>query len=215
VIFDMDGLLVDTEPISMQTFVEACQECHFEPDLKIYLKCIGGNFKRTKQLLVEGYGTGFPFDDIIVIWRKRYNEATQRSTTLKPGAASLLEYLNSRPLKKAVVTSSQRQNALKKLENTQILKHFDFILCGDQITNGKPDPEMYLTACRELSAAPGKCLALEDSEPGVRSAVSAGLTVIQVPDLIPPSAELKALGHTIVSSLSDVERMLRNADGKA
>lgn len=208
-VFDMDGLLLDTEPISMKTFVAACREYDFEPDLEIYYQCIGTNSERTREILIKGYGPDFPFTEVLKLWRMSYDEATRQSIPVKSGVISLLEYLGKRPLKKAVATSSRRDNAVKKLTRAQILHFFDFILGGDQITRGKPDPEMYLAACRKLGAEPERCLALEDSENGVRSALSAGLLVIQVPDLIQPSEEIKALGHTIAASLTEVEKMLR------
>jgi HAD superfamily hydrolase (TIGR01509 family) len=212
VVFDMDGLLLDTELISLKTFVASCREHHFEPDLKIYVQCIGTNSARTREILLEGYGPDFPYNEILKLWRSSYDEETGQSIPVKPGAVSLLKYLEKRPLKKAVATSSRRENAFKKLSNARILHFFDFILGGDQITRGKPDPEMYLTACRELGAEPQRCLALEDSENGVRSALSAGLMVIQVPDLIPPTEEMKAWGHAIAASLAEVEKMIRGAD---
>jgi len=89
-----------------------------------------------------------------------------------------------------------------------ILHLFDFILGGDKVTNPKPHPEIYLNACRKLNEEPVKCLALEDSDNGVRSALGAGLMVIQVPDLVPPSGEVEASGHLIVESLAEVESMI-------
>jgi HAD superfamily hydrolase (TIGR01509 family) len=209
----MDGLLLDTEQISLKTFLATCREHKFEPDLRIYFQCIGTNSERTREIFFEGYGPDFPFTAILKQWRMKYDEETRKSVPVKSGVLSLLEYVGKRPLKKAVATSSRRENALTKLTRAQILHFFDFILCGDQITRGKPDPEMYLTACRELGSEPERCLALEDSENGVRSALSAGLMVIQVPDLIQPSEEVKALGHTIAASLTEVEKMLREANG--
>ena len=214
VVFDMDGLLLDTEPISRKTFVAACRVCNYEPDLKIYHRCIGTNAKRTREILSEGYGPDFPYDEIQKVWLRGYEEATLQAIPIKPGAVSLLVYLEQRQLKKALATSTRKENAIKKLSNAQIVHYFDFILGGDQITRGKPDPEMYLTACRELGADPQRCLALEDSENGVRSALSAGLMVIQVPDLLQPTEEMKAWGHVIAASLAEVEKLLRGADGE-
>ena len=205
----MDGLLLDTETIALETFIAACREHHFEPDLKVYYRCIGSNAARTKDILVNGYGPDFPYAAVTEFWRRLYDEETRKPIPLKSGVLSLLEYLELKPVKKAVVTSSRQSNALKKLTNVKILQFFDFVLGGDQIIKGKPDPEMYLTACQKLDVKPGKCLALEDSENGVLSALRAGLIVVQIPDLIEPSEEVKALGQTIVSSLVDVETLLK------
>ena len=215
VVFDMDGLLLDTEIIALKTFVAACKEYDFEPDLQVYYQCIGSNSARTKGILIEGYGPNFPYSAISELWRKRFEEETQKPIPVKPGVHRLLEYLQQKPVKKAVVTSTRHENALKKLQNTRILDFFEFVLGGDQITKGKPDPEMYLTACHKLNVKPEKVLALEDSENGVRSALNAGLIVFQIPDMIKPSKEVKALGHTIINSLTEVETMLRRINGDA
>jgi HAD superfamily hydrolase (TIGR01509 family) len=213
VVFDMDGLLLDTEPIALRTFVDACRENNFEPDLKIYYQCIGGNSIRTKEILINGYGPNFPYKAITDLWRKHYDEETHKHTPLKMGVKSLLDYLAQLPVKKAVVTSSRYESAIIKLSNAHILQFFDFILGGDQVKKGKPDPEMYLTACQKLAAKPDNSLALEDSENGVQAALNARLMVIQVPDLIEPSPQIKTLGHTILDTLVDVEMLLRRNDG--
>ncbi len=206
----MDGLLFDTERISLDTFVEACRENNFEPDLKVYYQCIGSNSVRTREILLNGYGPGFPFKAIYECWLEKYHrEALNKPLPLKSGAMDLLKYLERKGVKKAVVTSSRHQNAITKLSNARILPFFEFVLGGDEISIGKPDPEIYLTACQKLGEETGKCLALEDSDNGVISATRAGLRVIQVPDLLEPSAEVKALKHLIVHSLVEVENILK------
>src|ERR1035437_2047544 len=133
-IFDMDGLLFSTEQISLSTFVSACRECRFEPDLNVYYRCIGTNSVKTKQIFTEGYGPDFPYQKIYNIWIEKYNlEALSKPLPLKPGALSLLHYLEKRSLKKAVVTSSRHQNAVTKLTNAEILPFFEFVLGGDEV----------------------------------------------------------------------------------
>jgi beta-phosphoglucomutase-like phosphatase (HAD superfamily) len=121
---------------------------------------------------------------------------------------SLLQYLDRKGMPKAHRTSTYKESAQRRLSNAGILSYFGLVQCGDEITNGKPHPEIYLTACQKLGASPTKCLALEDSDNGVLSAHSAGLTVIQVPDVLEPSAKVKSLGHRILKSLADVQEML-------
>jgi len=95
------------------------------------------------------------------------------------------------------------------LSNADLLGFFEFVLGGDQIKNGKPDPEIYMTGCSKLGVQPAFCLALEDSDNGVLAAFNAGMSIIQVPDLIVPSERVKPLGHRIVGSLFEVEKLLR------
>jgi HAD superfamily hydrolase (TIGR01509 family) len=209
VIFDMDGLLLDTEKIWRFTFVESCREFQFEPDLQIYNRCIGTTYARTAEILMDGYGEDFPFDAVSKIWYKKYDEETQdKLIPLKDGAISLLRYLDDKKITTGVVTSTPQAQAIRQLANAGILHFFSFILGGDQIVKGKPDPEIYIAASQKLGEDPSQCLVLEDSDNGVRSATKAGFRVIQVPDLNEPSVEVKACGHEIVRSLIEVEALL-------
>jgi len=210
----MDGLLLDSEAIALTTFIEACKECGYELiDMEPYYKCIGTNWPKATQTLINGYGKDFPFDAISEVWGKKYHgETLTKPVPMKEGALSLLKYLDGEGVRKAVVTSSRKENSVIKLANTGLLNYFEFVLGGNEIANGKPHPEMYLTAAGMLGVAPAACLAIEDSDNGVLAAFHAGLTVIQVPDLKQPSEEVKALGHTITASLTDVEKMLTQSD---
>jgi HAD superfamily hydrolase (TIGR01509 family) len=210
VVFDMDGLLLDTEKIARSIFIEACREYRFEPDLEIYYQCIGTTYARSAEILINGYGKDFPFDAVSKLWTKKFEaEALDKPVPLKNGARNLLLYLERRGIKKAVVTSTHQAQALRMLTNAGIQGFFQFVLGGDQISKGKPDPEIYLAASEKLREDPALCLALEDSDNGVRSATKAGFRVVQVPDLSEPSAEVKAFGHKILRSLVEVEDMLK------
>jgi HAD superfamily hydrolase (TIGR01509 family) len=204
----MDGLLLDTEVISLSTFVAACRNCSFEPDLQVYYRCIGTTFPRAQQILQQGYGKDFPLKVVVALWEKFYRQELDKKTPLKSGALSLLQYLDRKGMQKAVVTSTYKESAHRRLSNAGILSYFALVQCGDEIINGKPHPEIYLKACRKLGVAPAECLALEDSDNGVLSAHRAGLTIIQVPDVLEPSAKVKSLGHKILKSLAEVEEML-------
>jgi len=213
VIFDMDGLLLDSETIALATFIEACREIGFEPsNMGPYFRCIGTNWATTREILIEGYGDDFPLDAISQIWGEKYHRETlTKPVTKKEGALKLLQYLEGEVVKKAIVTSTRKENALIKLTNAELLNFFTFVLGGDEITSGKPHPEIYLTAAEKLGVAPAACLAIEDSDNGVLAAFNAGMVVIQVPDLKQPSDEIRALGHIIAASLIDVEGMLRGS----
>jgi HAD superfamily hydrolase (TIGR01509 family) len=209
VIFDMDGLLLDTERIALTTFVDSCKAFDFNPDLQVYYQCIGRTLPATRKILKDGYGESFPLDSVLETWsKKHYEETSHKPIPLKAGATNLLRHLEKEGVKKIVVTSTFHQTALRWLGNADILHYFDFVLGGDQVLNGKPNPEIYLTACQRLNEKPSNCLALEDSDNGVLSATDAGLVVIQVPDLIQPSTKIRFLGHRIVKSLNEVETVL-------
>jgi HAD superfamily hydrolase (TIGR01509 family) len=212
VVFDMDGLLLDSERIALATFISACRECGFEPDVEVYYRCVGVNEAKTKQILIEGYGDKYPFEKVDKLWHARYEEeAEKRPFPLKPGVKELLEFLERRGIKKACATSTRHASAERKLNNARILRYFDFIIGGDEIVKCKPDPEIYLKACEKLNIIPSECLALEDSDNGVLSAYAAGMQVVQVPDMLQPSDKVKALGHRILGSLDDVRKSFETA----
>ena len=135
------------------------------------------------MLLISGYGRDFPFDAVSRLWERKFDaETLDKPVPLKKGVLSLLQHLERREMKKAVVTSTIHAHALRRLTNAGILRFFRFVLGGDQISKSKPDPDIYLTACQRIGEHPAECLALEDSDTGVRSAFEAGLNVLQVPD---------------------------------
>lgn len=110
----------------------------------------------------------------------------------------------------ALATSTAHDEARVRLENAGLLDFFELIVAGDQVEHGKPDPEIYLKAAEGLELSTHQCLAIEDSDNGVRAAHSAGMVVIQVPDLAQPADHVRALGHTVLQSLGEVERYLES-----
>jgi HAD superfamily hydrolase (TIGR01509 family) len=208
VTFDLDGLLLDTETVALETFVEACRANHFEPDTSVYCRCIGTTYSDVETILKTGYGADFPFDAVMALWNRRYaEEALHKPVPLKEGVLRLLRRLEMLGIRRAIVTSSKTVSAQRKLKNAGILDFFSVIVCGDQISKGKPDPEIYRTASEMLGEDPSVCLALEDSDNGVRSAIQAGFIVIQIPDLREPEEDVRRMGHSILKSLLDVEAL--------
>lgn len=140
-------------------------------------------------------------------WYETYtNLSKDNPVPLKDGADCLLQHIKSSGTPMMVATSTRTDLAKQKLSDSAILHYFDRVIGGDQVSNSKPDPEIYLRAASELSLTPGDCLALEDSPNGVRAAVAAGFTVIQIPDLVQPDENLLKMGHTVLSSLSEVKK---------
>ncbi|MFV2090845.1 MAG: HAD family hydrolase [Pseudomonadales bacterium] len=214
VLCDMDGLLLDSERLARDAFVKACREFGWEPDLQVYQLCIGSTVEKTEALLSSAFGPKFPYEGIEVRWSEHYHARLREGPVpVKTGALDLLEFLKGRMVPLALVTSTPRGTALNKLERTGLLCYFDQLVCGGETDLGKPDPDPYLAAARRLGLEPERCWALEDSANGVRAAHAAGCAVIQVPDMVAPTAELLTLGHTIVESLHDVLRLLEVASG--
>lgn len=205
IIFDMDGLLIDTEQLAMEAFDVAC--AHFGiSGLEAQIKaCIGTNSRMTQEILTPVIEPTVPYAEFRGLWENHYQEAVHSDRLqTKPGADTLLSHITTLGLPTALATSSSHQKARAKLKRTGLLHYFSVLVGGDEVTHSKPDPEIYLTAATKLGVNPQACLALEDSENGVKAAHAAGMTVIQVPDLVPPSEALRQLGHHIIDCLSQV-----------
>jgi HAD superfamily hydrolase (TIGR01509 family) len=206
-IFDMDGLLLDTERIFLDAFEQTCGDLGFKFEMELFVKLIGTNSVKTKEILTEGFGRGFNHDRFREVWIRHVDEyLSTNSIPLKDGAINLLEKISSVPLPMAIATSTRHSDAIKSLESTGLIDYFKFVVGGDHVTHGKPHPEIFLKVADRLGMSPVECIVFEDSENGVKSAHAAGMDVIQVPDLVTPSEEIKWLGHRIYHSLDMVIR---------
>ena len=210
VVFDMDGLLLDTERIVLDGFLHACRIRGVPADPDAYRRCIGTTVERTRELLIEGYGPDFPYDAIVASWNDYCDEhLVRRAPPLKPGAREVLETVRRLAIPCALATSTWDPEASDRLASVGLDHFFAAKVTGDRVTNGKPDPEPYRTATALLGVEPTRAWALEDSAHGVRSALGAGLRVFQIPDLVAPDTSTLALGHTVLDSLFDVDDLLR------
>ncbi|GDY27084.1 phosphatase [Agarivorans sp. Toyoura001] len=209
-VFDMDGLLLDSERLAYDTFAAACGDLGLEFKEQVYLGIIGSNAEKIKQIICAGYGEHLAYDELRACWLEKYHAVIlHKPVPVKVGAVALLKWLRSQSIPLAVATSSNRHAAETKLANAGLIDFFDSISSGCEVTYSKPHPEIFLTAANALNIQAEDCLAFEDSDNGVRAAVAAGMRVYQIPDLIPPSEQLKQLGHQIRPSLHEVLSELR------
>ena len=212
VVFDMDGLLLDTERIVLDGFLHACRVHEVPPNPDAYHRCIGTTVERTRELLIENHGPDFPYDAIVASWNDYCDEhLVRRPPPLKPGAREVLERVRRLAIPCALATSTWDPEASDRLASVGLDRFFTAKVTGDRVSKGKPDPEPYQTATDLLGVDPTHAWALEDSAHGVRSALGAGLRVFQIPDLVPPDPSTLALGHTVLDSLFDVDDLLRRS----
>jgi len=205
VIFDMDGTLLDTERVAQESFLCACSELAIAPRMDLLLRCVGAAEPIARKVIQEGYGPGVDTGALMQAWSRHFDALSRAAPTpLKEGAIALLDAVARLGLPMAVATSSRTEHARTKLRDAGLLERFRTVIGADQVERPKPDPEVYLKAAAFLGVEPTACLALEDSEYGVRAAHAAGMTVIQVPDMTEPTADLRKLGHIVLDSLEEV-----------
>ena len=202
VIFDMDGLMLDTEPLAARAWTDAARAAGLPFDHSVTARMIGRNFADCRALIADRHGPAYPVDELMRAWHVAYDAIVEREgLVLKAGLAALLDWLDAARIPKAVATSTRRVRALAKLDRAALTTRFVAVVGGDEVSRGKPAPDIFVAAAARLGAVAAACIVLEDSEPGVRGALAAGMTPIMVPDLHAPSAALLAERPMVLADL--------------
>lgn len=209
VVFDMDGVIIDTEKMYLDCWLEIGKEYGLSDMDKPALASIGVTWEGTKQLMVDFYGEDLPIEDMaedyLALAESRFMD---KKVDLKPGIKELLDALKEHDYKLAVASSSDRDLVVAILSYYNLIDYFEHLTCGDEVKRSKPDPDIYLSACRSLSIAPDQAIAIEDSFNGIRSAKAAGMYPIMVPDLIQPDEEMEDKAEMILKDLNCVREWL-------
>lgn len=214
VVFDMDGVLIDSERIIRAAAQAAAVEINRHLTADFYASVMGLPGPRVEAAFLAEFGPDFPLAD----YRKRFErcyrqEVDERGIQPKPGVPELLRRLSACGVPVAVATATRSGNAERALEAAGLLPHLPVCVTGDQVAQSKPAPDVFLAAAARIGLAPELCIAVEDSEVGARAAVAAGMWTIMVPDFRPPSAELAGMVHEILDSMpsaaSRIHHLLR------
>jgi len=209
VILDMDGLLLDTEPLAIRAWNEAAAALGVAFDSKLAHAMIGRNFADCSTLLRAHCDTRYPVDALLGSWHATYDSIVEREgVALKPGVHELLDWLDANAIARAVATSTRRARAQAKLERANLWRRVDSLVGGDEVPRGKPAPDIVVAAAAKLGVDVADCIVVEDSEPGVQAALTAGATPVMVPDLQPPSPALRAANVIVLESLAHVRAYL-------
>jgi beta-phosphoglucomutase-like phosphatase (HAD superfamily) len=209
VIFDMDGLMLDTEPSYRAAWQRASAQCGYTLSDADYVNFIGRSTVEAEKLLLRIFGEKFPLEEFRVSCEQAESDVfTGKPFLKKPGLEELLAFLEARNIRKAVATSTVRRRALPRLEAAGLAQRFEFVTTGDEVSKGKPSPDLFLLAAQRFGIDASGCLVLEDSEPGVMAAIRAGMRVYLVPDLNAPSETCLKLATATFDSLSAIVRHL-------
>ena len=205
VIFDMDGLMIDSERVTYNEYVKKLEQLgRYDFTEELYRNCLGKNKQGICQVFIDHYGEDFPMTEVwddVHVW---IDESLRQYVPKKKGLVELLEYLKANNYKTIVATSSGRTRVDEILKNADLTKYFDDTICGDEVTHGKPHPEIFLTACQKLDVKPDEALVLEDSEAGILAAYDGHIDVICVPDMKYPEPQFVEKVTKIVDSLDEV-----------
>ena len=210
IVFDMDGILFDTERVGDQAWRQAAEEMQFAEIDAAIEDCRGLNRADTRAF----FEAHFPHVNYPVFHKRNHEimaELLADGMPIKTGAIELLQWLQDEKWRVALATSTGRESIMHHLESAQMTQYFDQIITGEQVQHGKPDPEIYAKACAAIGACPATTYAVEDSPNGIRSAAAAGLRVIMVPDLVPVSAEQMPFLTSVQPDLLEVMQWLKQS----
>ncbi len=205
VVFDMDGLMFDTEKVGIRTWRTLSEELGYPKLDGLIYTCFGTNHNYKRKYFAEVLGEDFPYDTFC----RREVEVTcetlrKEGIPHKKGLVELLEYLKENSIKCAVATSTPQHPGVDHIRNAGVFDYFDAIITGDMTEKGKPAPDIYLKACDEIGVEPQFAMGLEDSFNGVRAIHSAGMKPVMIPDMVEPDDEMRSKCYAIKESLLDV-----------
>ncbi len=212
VIFDMDGLMFDTESLSRAAWREILADRGYTLPEEIYLQLPGRSAEDTQAILRQALGADLPAEHLMQLKRPHVRQHIDRhGLTVKAGLVELLDWLEAHSIARAVASSASEQEVTFKLSRSGLGERFGAVVTRDQAKAGKPAPDIFLAAARQLGLPATECAVLEDSDAGIRAAHTAGMLPLMVPDRQPPSAESLALACQVFPSLHEAKAFLEQA----
>lgn len=215
VIFDMDGVIFDSEKTLLDCWIEISKQYNLDEELvrNTYIQCIGTNRNQSTKIFLNAFHHFLTKEDIKNIWnesaalfRKRYSDG---NLPVMPGVTEILQFLKSSGMPAGVASSTCIQTVKRQIRNAGLYNYFVGFVGGDAVAVSKPNPEIYLLACREFGFEPARTFAIEDSFNGIRAASAAGLRPIMIPDMVAPDEEMESLAEFICKNLIDAMEYLK------
>jgi HAD superfamily hydrolase (TIGR01509 family) len=208
-VFDMDGLIFDTEALYQEAILTVAADVGVVMTTPVFLTMVGRPWAVNRQFLLDHFGSAFAVDAFGSAWSEQFHRLAPTRLALKTGVLDLLDLLEAMAMPCAIATSSGPETVQHHLEWFGLTHRFHTIVAQGDYRRGKPDPDPFLTAAHRLRIDPKLCLALEDSHNGVRSASAAGMMTVMVPDLLPPTDEMRRLCVCVAGDLTEVARLVQ------
>ena len=211
IIFDMDGLMIDSERVTFECYQERLKDMNLTMDEEFYKTLLGKPIKGIYQRFYDVYGNDFPIQNVIQDVHQLMAERFEtEGVPVKKGLVELLHYLKDNNYKTIVATSSNRDRVDKILAQAKITEFFDDSICGDEVTKGKPNPEVFLKSCQKLGVNVSDAIVLEDSEAGIQASYDANIKVICIPDMKYPEKQYEEKTFKILKDLTEVTVYLKS-----
>ena len=211
IIFDMDGLMIDSERVTFECYQERLKDMNLTMDEEFYKTLLGKPIKGIYQRFYDVYGNDFPIENVIQDVHQLMAERFEtEGVPVKKGLVELLHYLKDNNYKTIVATSSNRDRVDKILAQAKITEFFDDSICGDEVTKGKPNPEVFLKSCQKLGVNVDEAIVLEDSEAGIQASYDANIKVICIPDMKYPEKQYEEKTFKILKDLTEVTAYLNS-----
>ena len=209
VVFDVDGLMIDTESVWKDAFDKAGDKYGI-PNLgdTLFPSLIGKRLEDEQELVNRILPSDIQ-DKLLSDWRKIGLSSLEKEVPVKPGLYEMLDFLEQYHIKMAVATTTRRELTEQRLKKIGVYDRFDYVLCGDEVTNRKPDPEIYLSVLKKMNTKAENAIVFEDSGVGVEAAYRAGIDCIQVLDLIAPTEVQKKQTICIVNDLMEAKDYIK------
>ena len=215
VVFDMDGVIFDSERACLDTWTETAEKHGISNVREVFYRCIGTNKNQTHQIVEDAYASiyGEGIADRLLsesskLFHEKYDDG---NLPMKNGVREILEYLKAEQIKCAIASSTRKAVVEAELREAGLIDFFVEIVGGDAVKVSKPNPEIYLLACDKMMVNPSDAFAIEDSYNGIRAAHAAGMRTIMVPDMIPADDEMKELSEIVCEDLLKVIEYLKKA----
>lgn len=205
VIFDMDGLMINSERVTFEGYQKVMNKMGLSISEEFYKTLLGKTLKTATELFYEIYGNDFPMEQVVCDVHQYMEDLFDtQGVPLKKGLVELLTYLKNNDYKTIVATSSHRDRVDHILDIAHLTQYFDDSICGNEVAKGKPNPEVFLRACEKLKVQPTEALVLEDSEAGIQAAHAGNISVICIPDMKYPDPKFEKMTAKILDSLDQV-----------
>lgn len=210
IIFDMDGVIFDTETVYLKVWSDVFEKYGYKMTKEIYASVLGTGRENVKKVFLNNFGNEIPIDHMYIEKDENLAKEIEKGVPLKLGAYEILTYLRENDFKIALATSAISERAFKQLKQANIESFFNVIVCRDDVRKTKPNPEIFLRAANKLGVMPEQCIVIEDSSAGIEAAVNAGMVPIHVVDLKEADEKILRNSYKSFNDLNEIIKEISN-----